>query len=397
VKILFVSPLGRLGGAERSLLDMLAALRLVEPSIRLSVVAFASGPLLERARTLASSSHLVELPNELAALGEGAPLHHGIVRRTGSIVDFLHRLNRRIASEAPDIVHTNGIKAHLLTSAVSFRPMVLHFRDFMRDRPVSRTALAPFTRFGRRIAIANSRAVARDIEASFPKIPVHPVLNAIDLEEFSPGPSDPSLLTRWSPQPPSSLGTFSFGLAGAYARWKGQDLFLHAAAQLRARRPDLRPRFYVIGSPIYATVGSQFSEGELRQLTENLGIADHVGFIPFQAAMAPLYRALDVVVHASTRPEPFGRTVAEAMGCGRPLIVAEEGGVTELFTRGVSALGCVPRSVTALATAMETLASEPDRARSLGRQARIEAERKFDRRRLGTDLLRLYAGMLGRR
>lgn len=397
MKVLFVSPLGRLGGAERSLLDMLAALRLVEPSIQLSVVAFASGPLLERARTLASSAHLVELPSELAALGEGANLHHGVARRAGSILRFLHRLKRQIASEAPDIVHTNGIKAHLLTSAVSFRPMVLHFRDFMRERPVSRTALAPFTRLGRRIAVANSRAVARDVEASFPKIPVHAVLNAIDLEEFSPGPADPGLLARCSPLPPSSPGTLSFGLAGAYARWKGQDLFLHAAAQFRARRPDLPVRFYVIGSPIYATVGSQFTEGELRRLAANLGIADHVGFIPFQSAMAPLYRALDVVVHASTRPEPFGRTVAEAMGCGRPLIVAEEGGVTELFTRGVSALGCVPRSVTALATAMETLATEPERARSLGQQARIEAEQKFDRRRLGADLLRLYGGVLGRR
>lgn len=397
MKVLFVSPLGRLGGAERSLLDMLAALRLVEPSIELSVIAFAPGALIERARALTSSVYVTELPKELAELGEGASLHRGITGRAGLMAGFLRRLAHQISVEAPDIVHTNGIKAHLLASAACLRPMVLHFRDFMSERPVSRRALAAFTLLGRRVAVANSQAVARDVQLSFPRLNVHAVLNAIDLEEFRPGPADAAWLARCAERAPPATGTLSFGLAGAYARWKGQDLFLRAAAQLRARRPELRLRFYVIGSPIYATVGSQFSEEELRRLAKELGIADHVGFVPFQAAMAPVYRALDVVVHASTRPEPFGRTVAEAMGCGRPLIIAEEGGVTELFTPGVSGIGCVPRSVEALASAMEKLATEPELAGALGRRARVEAELKFDRRRLGTDLLRLYQDVVGKR
>jgi glycosyltransferase involved in cell wall biosynthesis len=395
VKVLFISPLGRLGGAERSLLDMLAALRLVHPSIELAVIAFAPGPLLDRASVHTSSVSVVELPAELAELGEGATLHHGIVDRASLLVGFLRRLAHQISAEKPDIVHTNGIKAHVLASATCLRPMVFHFRDFMRERPMSRRALLPFTLLGRRAAVANSDAVARDVALSFPRLSVQAVLNAIDLQEFSPGPADPLWLARCADLPRPSNGTVSFGLAAAYARWKGQDLFLRAAARFRAQRPDVPVRFYVIGSPIYSTVGSQFSEAELRQLASELGLSEHVGFIPFQAAMAPVYRALDVVVHASTHPEPFGRTVAEAMGCGRPLIVAEEGGVTELFTPNVSALGCVPRSIEALADAMAILASDPERARSLGVQARSEAEQKFDRRRLGADLLRLYEGVLG--
>jgi glycosyltransferase involved in cell wall biosynthesis len=394
VKVLFVTPLGMLGGAERSLLDMLAALRLVAPNIELSVLTFAPGPLLERARHYVPNVSMLELPPELAELGEGASFRERFPHRATSVLRFLRRLSRRIEEEAPDVVHTNGIKAHVLCSAACLRPTVLHFRDFMRERKTSRLALGPIVAVGRRLGVANSNAVARDVEACFPRLRVRAVPNAIDLEDFSPGSVCPEILSQWAGMPPALPGTISYGLAATYARWKGHDLYLRAAALFRQRRPDVPVRFYVIGSPIYSTVGSQYSEEEVRDLVERLGLSGHVGLVPFQAAMAPVYRALDIVVHASTRPEPFGRTVAEAMACGRPVIVAEEGGARELFTPGVSAIGCRPRSVLGLADAMEALGTAPELAAELGRRARMEAEVKFDRRRLGADLVRIYEELL---
>jgi len=61
-------------------------------------------------------------------------------------------------------------------------------------------------------------------------------------------------------------------------------------------------------------------------------IENRVGFVPFQDNPADVYRALDIVVHASTKPEPFGRTIVEAMACGKPVIAAQTGGAAELFT-----------------------------------------------------------------
>src|SRR5205085_8086358 len=129
-------------------------------------------------------------------------------------------------------------------------------------------------------------------------------------------------------------GTLRVGLVATYARWKGQEVFLDAAGRLAAGRPELPVRFYVVGGPVYQTRGSQFSEGELRRLAAQRGLADRVGFVGFREDTAPVYRALDVVVHASTRPEPFGLTVVEAMACGRPVIVSRAGGAAELFTPG---------------------------------------------------------------
>jgi glycosyltransferase involved in cell wall biosynthesis len=394
MKVLFVNPAARLGGAERSLLDMLGALRQLESNWTPTLVAFEDGPLLARAEELGCACHVLPMPEALVLSGEDTRPRR-LIRGAVSAVGFLHRLRQLIAREAPNVVHTNGVKAHVLASAATRRPTVFHFRDFMRDRVVSRRLLRPLTVIGRRIAIANSVAVARDVQQCFPGIAVRAIHNVVDLAEFTPSAGDPIWLAALSGMSPPRAGTVSFGLAATYAHWKGHELFLRSAALLRERRSDLDVRFYVIGGPIYSTTDSQVRDEHLRHLVAELSLGEHVGFIPFQATMAPLYRALDVVVHASTRPEPFGRTIAEAMACGRPVLVANEGGAAELFTPGVSAVAYEPRSAAALSEAMESLATRRDWALELGQRAREEAVRRFNPARLTSDLVRTYEQVTG--
>jgi glycosyltransferase involved in cell wall biosynthesis len=180
------------------------------------------------------------------------------------------------------------------------------------------------------------------------------------------------------------------GLIATYARWKGQDLFIDAAAKLIADHPAAQVRFFIIGGPIYRTSGSQFSLDELRQRVAEKGLARSIGFVPFQKDPAAVYRALDVVVHASTMPEPFGRTIVEAMSCGRAVIVSKAGGAVELFDDEQNALGVTPNDSEALATAMHRLVDNLGLRQRLGQAARAAAIEKFDRARLGADALRVY-------
>ena len=192
-------------------------------------------------------------------------------------------------------------------------------------------------------AIAISEAVARDAGAILKGVPVTVVYNAVDTAQFVPGPGDGAWLDRLAGLPAAGDGTIRVGLVATYARWKGQDLFLRAIGHMQSVRPA---RFYIVGGPIYKTKGSQFSHSELRDLACELGVADRLGFVPFQADTADAYRALDVVVHASTHPEPFGRTIVEAMACSRPTVVSRAGGAAELFTDGEDALGWRPATLT---------------------------------------------------
>ena len=85
---------------------------------------------------------------------------------------------------------------------------------------------------------------------------------------------------------------------------------------------------------MYDTAGSQHTMEELQALADGLGLGGRVGFTGFLPP-APAMRALDVVVHASTRPEPFGLVIAEAMACGRAVITSAAGGAAELVDAGV--------------------------------------------------------------
>src|SRR5262249_50643490 len=124
---------------------------------------------------------------------------------------------------------------------------------------------------------------------------------------------------------------------------------------------------------------------------------EHVGFVGFREEPAECYRALDVVVHASTRPEPFGLTIAEAMACGRAVIAAQAGGAAELFTPGYDALGVAPGDVAALAEAVVALGVDSRWRRALGAAARDTAERRFDARRWRTEVPDLYRNLLASR
>jgi glycosyltransferase involved in cell wall biosynthesis len=178
-----------------------------------------------------------------------------------------------------------------------------------------------------------------------------------------------------------------------YARWKGQDLFLHAAAAL-LRQGITDVAFYIIGGPVYKTRDSQFTVAELRQQIVHLGLAAHCALIPFQQDLPPIYRALDIVVHASTRPEPFGRTIIEAMACGRAVVVSAAGGAVELFTEGVDALGVPPGRLPPLIEALRQLIHDPALRQRLGTAARQTAVRRFDLQVMAQRLLPLYHELL---
>ena len=86
-----------------------------------------------------------------------------------------------------------------------------------------------------------------------------------------------------------------------------------------------------------------------RGLTEVVGFTGYVDDVP--AAL----RSLDIVVHASTEPEPFGMVIAEGMAARRAVVAARAGGAAELFDDGVDAIGHTPGNAAELAERLEEL------------------------------------------
>jgi glycosyltransferase involved in cell wall biosynthesis len=397
LRFVFLAPAAQMGGAERSLLDLISSLRQCGHPVECHLILPLPGPLDDAARKLGVTVHHVAMPQRLLRVGDSRTARIGRMRRLsamgGSILSlfgYVRRLRGAIAQIGPDIVHSNGLKTHIMAALTCPKTAMLgwHMRDFISGRPaVSRLLKLLAKRTS--VIVAISQAVATDVRQMLPGANVVTILNAIDTCHFTSGHEDGAWLDRIAGFEPSADALLRVGLVATYARWKGQDIFLAAIAGAIASTQRAM-RFFVVGGAIYDTAGSQFSENELRKLAAQAGVEREVGFVPFQSDPLPVYRSLDVLVHASTRPEPFGRTIAEAMACGKAIIVSRSGGAAELFEEGTDAVGFPPGDAEALAKQIARLAGDDSLRSAIAARARASAESRFDRARLGPELLQAY-------
>ena len=400
MKIVYLSPSGQLGGAERNLLDLLAGLREARPSWRTEVIVSADGPLAARARELGAAVTMLRMPAAASRMGDSGrgALGESVARRlvaAGRLVRggaaaaaYGVKLRRAIRAAAPDIVHSNAFKMHFLGACL--RPpraaMVWHIHDYISPRPIMRR-LMPLCAPRCRVAIANSDDVAADVNRQCGSaLPVVRVYNGVDFAEFSPeGPRlDLDSLAGLTPAPKH---TVRVGLVGTMARWKGHRVFLRALAQIPRTIPI---RGYVIGGQIYHTDGSEETLDALREFATELGLGERIGFTGFVEEPARAMRALDIIVHASTSPEPFGRVIAEAMASQRAVVVSRAGGAAELIKDEETALAFTPGDHVALARQLERLAAEPEMRARLARNGRLSALERFDRRRAVAEIIQVY-------
>ena len=400
MKIIYLNPSGQLGGAEISLSDMLASISAAEPSWSLHLVLAEDGPLVSRVRSCGVPTTVAPFSPALARLGDagaGGPAGKqqsrlallGRLLGAGPIASAYARQLRHIIRDLnPDVIHSNGFKMHVLGAWAKPQciPLIWHIHDYVSARPVMARLLRRFsTRCA--MAVVNSRSVAEDVRAVCGEhLAVQTIYNGIDVEMFSP--VGPQLdLDSLAGLPPAAPDTVRVGMLATLARWKGHQTFLQALSLLPQNLPV---RGYVLGGALYRTMGSQHSLAELKELATKLGISHRVGFTGFLDQPADAVRALDIVVHASTQPEPFGLVIAEAMACGRAVIVSEAGGAMELIETDINALGHPPGDAARLAERIALLATDRSLRARLGAAGRATAEQRFNRARLATELIPIY-------
>jgi glycosyltransferase involved in cell wall biosynthesis len=364
IRILYVNPTAQLGGAEYSLLDLAGSLD--RQRFRPVLACLGDGPLVGSAAERGIDVRRLAIPQRVARLSlkgirSGVT---GLAVAAASSAPLVRDL-RALARDA-DIVHTNGNKAHLLGTAAAGRAsLVWHVRDFWKRGAFER-GLVRLANLKADAVIANSAAVHGHLLSMGLSAGVaHAVANGIDSARFTPvGPAAPLREEfRWEPRAPV------VGMVGMLARWKGQDVLLHAFQQVLRVRPDAR--CVIVGDEIYVTAGQTGFRDELKGLAQRLGIAHAVAFAGYRTDPPALIRAMNVVVHASVEPEPFGRVVAEGMACERAVVAMEAGGVPEVTgPSGRAALLVPPRNPDALAAAIIRLIENPLEARRLGVEGR---------------------------
>jgi glycosyltransferase involved in cell wall biosynthesis len=135
-----------------------------------------------------------------------------------------------------------------------------------------------------------------------------------------------------NPAPPPALyppPVWRVGIVGRFAPWKGQHVFLEAAAKLIQR--GHRVEFELLGAPLF---GEHVYASRLQQFVVATALQTHVSFSGFVPDVPQRIRSWHVLVHASTAPDPCPNVVLEAMAAGIPVVGAHGGGVPELLDEG---------------------------------------------------------------
>ncbi len=378
MKLLFLNAVGVIGGAERVLISILSNLKTHCPNLHLILIVLTDGALIETAEKIGVEVIYLPLPQSINRLGDsGFKTRFRVLSKLNllfqmgqsvpSLLGYLRQLKHTIQQLQPDLIHSNSIKTHLLLAFLRKVkcPIVWHIHDFYGTRPLVATLLK-WAKRSATSAISISTAIATDAEALLNPLPIHTIYNTVDLNYFVPSSIEQH-----------NSDCLNIGLVATFARWKGHEIFLQAAAQVMAAIGDIPVRFQIIGGPIYQTQGSQFSIEELQEIVKQLDLEPVVDFLGFQKEMVTVYQGLDIVVHASTQPEPFGLVILEAMACGKPVIVSCAGGAAELFTPHHDAIGVPPNDAPALAHALIELICDRNQRQRLGQHARETIEQRY--------------------
>jgi glycosyltransferase involved in cell wall biosynthesis len=196
----------------------------------------------------------------------------------------------------------------------------------------------------------------------------------VDYESFAPDASwRESFRRQWG----INEDTLAVGVVGFLDVWKGQDVFLRAAKLLSRQR--LGMRMFVVGGPRGGNVGPRCRayEKELRNYVSVNDLGHIVTFTGHVNANEGPLDGLDIFVHPSTQPEPFGMVILEAMAKGKAIIASTEGGNPEALENEVDALLVEPRSPEKLSTAIIQLAGDVSLRNRIGNAALAKARSRF--------------------
>ncbi|MGT2487336.1 glycosyltransferase [Methylobacterium oryzae CBMB20] len=107
-------------------------------------------------------------------------------------------------------------------------------------------------------------------------------------------------------------------------------------------------------------------------------------------------QAVDAVVHPSVDPEPFGRTLVEAMLVGVPVIATDAGASAEILDGGAAGTLVPPRRPDRLAAALSALFADPDAFTARTALARERALSRYGADRMQRDLADIILQVAGR-
>lgn len=398
--VLFFDHTARMGGGEISLFNLVT--HVDRSKIEPVVVLASDGELRDRLQAVGVEVHVLSLDESVTEVRKDSLSSTKAVSfaQVSQIARYIWRLRTFMKARGAEIVHANSLKADII-AAIAARlcgvPVIWHVRDRIADDylpPLATRAFRLLCRVLPNFVIVNSNATLATLEIPRQKrarvIYNGVVHDGLPPEEFE---DDPTLLrgrgqqtnAQGVPTNKNRINEPLIGLVGRISPWKGQDVFLRAAAEVIEQFP--LARFQIIGAPLF---GEEEYEREVHELCEDLGLSDHVEWLGFRRDVPQLISKLNLLVHASKTGEPFGQVVVEAMMAGKPVVATDGGGIPEIVLDGQTGYLVPMDDAPEMAEAIMRVLEDRTNAQKLGERGRKRASEHFAIGRTANKISRVY-------
>ncbi len=342
------------GGIERAILTCVENLHLA-PSIRFEFALCFAGKFSE----------------ELAAAGQTIhKLPEVRTRNPLSIVAARRNLARLLDQKQYDVVLCHSPWSHSIFAPVIRRARIPEL-FWAHDRFTGKHWLERWARRSKaRICDQQQRLQRPDLyRRSFRRIP-HRYCAAPFLPIASSFPAEPRSHLRDELNTPDDAVVII--QVSRMESWKGHDLLLDAAAQMRR---DLSWVIWFVG-------GTQREEEQiylaaLKSKANTLGLADRIRFVGQRADVPHLMAAADIFCQPNRASEPFGLVFVEALSQSLPVVTFAMGGPAEIVDETCGVL-LPPGRTDELASQLERLIRDSDLRRKLGEAGPARAKELCD-------------------
>ena len=284
----------------------------------------------------------------------------------------------------PQLVHNVALKPALYGAAIArfYRLRSVNSINgfgyvFTSDQLVARV-LRPFVKLALQL-ILNHKSVSvivqntgdyNDCRVLLPKCNLHLIAGSgVDTKAFYPRPHD---------------GIFTFTLVARMLWSKGVGEFVDAAKAFRAKNPNHKVRFLLVGSPDVENPES-IPVAILQKWTLEKTIEWHEHTNDIQA----IYAQTNVAVLPSYR-EGMPKSLLEAMAYGLPIITTNARGCDDLVRDKINGLKVSVRDVDALCAAMQKCYLDPKFCSDMGARGRADVENLYCSDIINCEVIRVY-------
>lgn len=274
-----------------------------------------------------------------------------------------------IKSEKIDIVHLNNTflrpQEWIFAALVTKTRLIAHERGINIQIPLINRLLA--NAFDAIICI--SKAVKDNLKINC-RINnyLHLVYNGLDPSEFLPTIEQDKIKSRIGLKDNDLV----IGIVGNIKSWKGQDVAVRAMTHILVKYPNAK----------CLMIGASYQDGDsytekIESLIKQNHLRKNIIFTGYRQDVSNYVNVLDILLHTSVLPEPFGRVMLEGMALKKPIITVNIGAGPEIVTHKRTGLVIEPNDERALAEAVISILGNRSLARKMGEAGFARLENYF--------------------